>query len=50
MCEWEDFDTVRKRIAKEWPSLPRTYDNISPELKVKIGKVVQEIKERQKNS
>ncbi|CAB5192614.1 unnamed protein product [Rhizophagus irregularis] len=50
VCEWEDFDTIRKRVAKEWPSLPPTYDNISPELKVKIEKVVKEIKERQKNS
>ncbi|GES96682.1 nicotinate phosphoribosyltransferase [Rhizophagus clarus] len=48
-CEWEDFDTIRKRVAKEWPALPRSYDNISPELKVKIEKVIQEIKENQKN-
>lgn len=47
VCEWEDFSTIRKRIAKEWPSLPRTYENISPELKVKIEKTVQEIKETQ---
>jgi len=45
VCKWEeDFATIRNRIAKEWPSLPRSYDIISPELKVKIEKTVKEIK------
>ncbi|CAG8575713.1 5260_t:CDS:10 [Cetraspora pellucida] len=44
ISEWDDFDTIRKRVAKEWPLLPRTYDNISPELKLKISKCLQEIK------
>ncbi|CAG8793082.1 11759_t:CDS:2, partial [Dentiscutata erythropus] len=38
VSEWDDFDTIRKRVAKEWPLLPRSYDNISPELKSKISK------------
>ncbi|CAG8842834.1 23395_t:CDS:2, partial [Racocetra persica] len=42
--KWDDFDTIRRRVAKEWPLLPRTYDNISPELKLKISKCLQEIK------
>jgi len=47
VCEWEDFDTIKKRVANEWPALPRTYDNISPELKVKIDKTIKEIKSSQ---
>ncbi|CAG8518163.1 24237_t:CDS:10, partial [Gigaspora margarita] len=43
VSEWDDFDTIRKRVAKEWPLLPRSYDNISPELKSKISKCIQEI-------
>ncbi|CAG8637687.1 1130_t:CDS:10, partial [Ambispora gerdemannii] len=38
--DWDDFDTVRKRVAKEWPALPPKYDNISPELRVKIEEFV----------
>ncbi|CAG8582576.1 4392_t:CDS:2, partial [Scutellospora calospora] len=44
VSEWDDFDTIRKRVAKEWPLLPRNYDNISSELKSKILKCTQEIK------
>ncbi|RIA95880.1 nicotinate phosphoribosyltransferase family-domain-containing protein, partial [Glomus cerebriforme] len=47
VCEWEDFETIRNRVAKEWPSLPLSYDNISPELKIKIEKIIQEIKTTQ---
>ncbi|CAG8753097.1 14550_t:CDS:10, partial [Dentiscutata erythropus] len=43
VSEWDDFDTIRKRVAKEWPLLPRSYDNISPELKSKSSKCIQEI-------
>ncbi|CAG8755505.1 3112_t:CDS:10, partial [Dentiscutata erythropus] len=46
VIEWDDFDTIRKRAAKEWSCLPRSYDNISPELKAKISKCIQEIKSR----
>ena len=35
---WDDFDTMRKRVAEEWRALPKVADNISPSLKVKIGK------------
>ncbi|CAG8799095.1 16061_t:CDS:2, partial [Racocetra fulgida] len=44
VSEWDDFDTIRRRVAKDWPLLPRTYDNISPELKLKISECLQEIK------
>ncbi|CAG8564465.1 6075_t:CDS:10 [Acaulospora morrowiae] len=42
--EWEDFDTIRKRVAKEWPALPKTFDNISPELKEKIDQTFGNLK------
>ncbi|CAG8434172.1 6690_t:CDS:10 [Diversispora eburnea] len=44
VVEWDDFDTIRKRVAKEWKALPKFYNNISPELKSKIDKVTQELK------
>ncbi|CAG8618994.1 13572_t:CDS:10 [Racocetra fulgida] len=46
IIEWDDFNTIRERAAKEWSCLPRSYDNISPELKAKISKCLQEIKSR----
>ena len=36
--KWDDFDTMRKRVAEEWKSLPSTADNISQTLKDKIRK------------
>jgi hypothetical protein len=33
---WEDFDTLRKRVAEEWDALPKLTDNISDSLKAKI--------------
>ncbi|CAG8779389.1 31023_t:CDS:2, partial [Racocetra persica] len=46
IIEWDDFNTIRERAAKEWSCLPRSYDNVSPELKEKISKCLQEIKSR----
>ncbi|RHZ60515.1 hypothetical protein Glove_352g45 [Diversispora epigaea] len=43
VVEWDDFDTIRKRVFKEWKALPKVYNNISPELKSKIDKVTQEL-------
>ena len=40
VCEWDDFDTIKKRVATEWPLLPKKYDNISPELKSKIDEFI----------
>ncbi|KXZ56944.1 hypothetical protein GPECTOR_1g851 [Gonium pectorale] len=34
---WEDFDTVRQRVATEWTALPLTADNISPSLRAKVA-------------
>lgn len=34
--KWDDFETVRKRIHGQWPSTPKTADNISASLKRKI--------------
>ncbi|GIL51514.1 hypothetical protein Vafri_7487 [Volvox africanus] len=33
---WDDFDTVRARVASEWAALPRTADNISVSLREKV--------------
>jgi len=46
VIEWDDFNTIRERAAKEWSCLPHCYDNISPELQTKISKCIQEIKSR----
>lgn len=35
---WDDFDTMRQRVAEEWRALPCVADNISASLKVKIAK------------
>ncbi|CAG8656582.1 187_t:CDS:1, partial [Acaulospora colombiana] len=44
VSQWDDFETIRKRVAKEWTALPKVYDNISPELKEKIDRVSREIR------
>ncbi|CAG8670493.1 11568_t:CDS:10, partial [Acaulospora morrowiae] len=44
ISQWDDFDTIRKRVAKEWPALPKVYNNISPELKEKVDRVTKEIR------
>ncbi|CAG8765498.1 5769_t:CDS:2, partial [Cetraspora pellucida] len=46
VIEWDDFNTIRERAAKEWSCLPRSYDNISPELREKISKCIKEIKSK----
>ncbi|RHZ75245.1 hypothetical protein Glove_216g80 [Diversispora epigaea] len=43
VAKWDDFDTIRKRVAKEWAALPKVCNNISPELKSKIDKVTREL-------
>jgi nicotinamide phosphoribosyltransferase len=40
VSKWDDFNTIRKRVAVEWPLLPLKYDNISPALKLKIDKFI----------
>lgn len=35
--EWDDFDTVRERAAREWAALPPAADPLSPSLKAKIA-------------
>ncbi|CAG8567172.1 4783_t:CDS:10 [Ambispora leptoticha] len=49
VCDWDDFDTVRKRVAKEWSALPTKYDNISPELRVKIDKTIETLKKNRES-
>ncbi|CAG8567686.1 7188_t:CDS:10 [Diversispora eburnea] len=44
VIEWDNFDIIRKRVAKEWTALPKVWNNISSELKSKIDKVTQELK------
>eukprot|EP00803_Ostreobium_quekettii_P004252 evm.model.scf_468.5 EVM.evm.TU.scf_468.5 scf_468:28650-33560(+) len=38
--QWEDFDSLRKRVASEWEALPRVADVISEPLKLKIEDTV----------
>jgi nicotinamide phosphoribosyltransferase len=33
---WDDFDTVRARVASEWTALPHAADNISASLREKV--------------
>ena len=33
---WEDFTSVRRRVAEEWTALPKTADVISPGLRHKM--------------
>lgn len=35
---FDDFDTVRSRVATEWHALPKSQDNISASLYAKIAK------------
>lgn len=35
--KFEDFDTVRKRVEDEWPTVPKVYDPISQELRDKVA-------------
>lgn len=39
---WDDFDTVRKRVAEEWPALPKTADVISTPVRDLIAQVRKE--------
>ncbi|KAG9288193.1 hypothetical protein G9A89_020499 [Geosiphon pyriformis] len=41
VSKWDDFNTIRQRVAQEWPSIPQNYDNISPELRLKITKFIE---------
>jgi hypothetical protein len=36
---WDDFTSVRARLAKQWSQSPLKFDPISPSLKEKIVKV-----------
>ena len=39
---WDDFDTVRARVAEEWPLLPRAADAVSQEVRDLIAHVREE--------
>lgn len=39
--KWDDFDTLRKRVADEWNKAPKLYDPISKELKEKTAQWVE---------
>lgn len=45
VTEWDDFDTVRARVAETWTVLPKKADNISQSLKDKVRIVLQKQKE-----
>ncbi len=34
--KWDDFSTVRERVAREWKQVPKSYDPVSSELRAKI--------------
>jgi len=35
--KWEDFDSIRARVAREWKASPKKHDPISPELKERVS-------------
>lgn len=39
---WDNFDTVRARVAEEWPALPKAADVISQPLRDLIAQVREE--------
>ena len=39
VCEWDDFDTVRKRVSDQFKNLPPVADPISSALNDKIRRV-----------
>ncbi|GAB4816246.1 hypothetical protein N2152v2_003292 [Parachlorella kessleri] len=41
--EWEDFDTLRQRVQREWEALPPTADVVSPGLKAKRERAVAQL-------
>ncbi|RUP47021.1 nicotinate phosphoribosyltransferase family-domain-containing protein [Jimgerdemannia flammicorona] len=41
-AHWDDFDVVRARVKETWSRLPKTYDNLSPELHKKVKFVLEE--------
>ncbi|RUS22413.1 Quinolinate phosphoribosyl transferase [Endogone sp. FLAS-F59071] len=41
-AQWDDFDTLRLRVQKSWSRLPKTYDNLSPELHEMVKVVLEE--------
>ncbi len=38
--QWDDFDTVRARVVREWAALPKTADVISASLQAKVQQQV----------
>jgi len=41
-AQWDDFDTLRVRVKESWSRLPKTCDNLSPELHDKVKVVLEE--------
>lgn len=40
--EWEDFDTLRARVKREWVALPKVNDPVSQPLKEEIRKWIED--------
>lgn len=40
--KWDDFDTLRERVKREWAALPKQHDPVSQELKDEIRKWIEE--------
>ncbi len=43
---WDDFDSIRKRVATAWRLCPRQYDPISPQLHNKMMAWVRDFETR----
>jgi len=37
---WDDFDTVKARVDKQWKATPKTHDPVAPQMKERIAKWV----------
>ncbi|KAI8913558.1 nicotinate phosphoribosyltransferase family-domain-containing protein [Gorgonomyces haynaldii] len=42
VCQWDDFDTVRNRVNRQWKHSPKVHNPISEALQSKIEAVVQQ--------
>jgi len=43
--KWDDFDTLKKRVASEWTALPKLYDSVHPSLHAVIKAWIQDFDE-----
>ena len=46
---WDDFDTVRARVEREWHQTPKVHDVLSPALRERIAQTVSAMKAQQES-